>query len=211
VSDNYLRNGVRSSVASLPQTDHPAEDVVSVVVNGGKIPWVLRFWARLGIHRVYMGAVRIFASRTHRLVAVLSAPGALAFEVEGKGADTTRDDLEIHFEGIQSRGGPWGVTAIPGNSVLGARSYRVLTGVGDPATVPVIGEVHGWTAYTTQAGGTVTVAALPALGFGPVIVPQNGSISGNAMGLLAPASTWDFLNVDSYMIEYIPPGTEYDG
>lgn len=209
--DNYLRNGVRSMVASVPQQDHDFEDVVAVLVNGGKIPWVLRFWARLGTERVYIGAVRVFASRQHRLAAVLSVPGARGFEVEGKGADTTRDDLLIHFEGIQGRGGPWGVTPVPGISVLGARSYRVLTGVGDPATVVCTGEVLGWTAYTTQAAATVSVAALPALGFGPIIVPQNGSISGDAMGLLAPVSTWDFVNVDSYVIEFVPPGLEYDG
>jgi len=31
------------------------------------------------------------------------------------------------------------------------------------------------------------------------------------MGLLAPVSTWDFVNVDSYVIEFVPPGVEYDG
>lgn len=210
MSDNYLRNGARQVVASVPQADHDAEDVVAVLVDGGKIPWVLRFWARLGSGRAYIGAVRVFAARTHRVVAVLAMPGARAFEVEGKGVDTTADDLEIHFEGIQGRGGPWGVTPIVGNSVLNARSYRVLTGVGALGVI-CTGEVHGWTAYTTQAGGTVTVTALPALTFGPIIVPQNGAISGDAMGLLAPVSTWDFVNVDTYMIEYIPPGIEFDG
>jgi hypothetical protein len=211
MSEKYLQNGVRSIIASVPQTDHGAEDVVAVLVNGGRIPWVLRFWARLGAGRVYIGGVRVFASRHHRLAAVLSVPGAQAFEVEGKGVNTTVDNLEIHFEGIQGRGGPWGVAAIPGVSVLGSRSYRVLTGVGDPATVICTGEVFGWTAFTTQAAATVSVAAQPALTLGPIIVPQNGSISGNAMGLLAPVSTWDFVNVDSYMIEFVPPGVEFDG
>jgi hypothetical protein len=211
MADTYLTNGVRNIVASEPQRDHDTEEIVAVMVNGGRIPWVLRFWARLGASRVYIGGVRIFASRTNRLVAVLSAPGARSFEVEGKGADTTPDNLEISFEGVPGRGGPWGVTPIPGNSVLGARSYRVLTGVGSPAIVNCTGEVHGWTAYTTQAGATIVITAQPNLVLGPIIVPQNGSISGDAMGLLAPVSVWTFGNVDAYLIEYVPPGLEYDG
>lgn len=209
--ETYLQNGVRDIVASIPQEDHVEEDVVAVMVNGGKIPWVLRFWARLGNNRVFLGAVRTFASRHHRLVAVLAAPGARAFEVEGQGIDDTDDVLAIAFEGCPGRGGPWGVTAIPGNSVRGCRSYRVETGVGSPAIVTVTGEVHGWAAYTAQVGGVVLIQADPNLTIGPIGVPQNVGTRGNAMGLLAPISTWTFGNVDRYLIEYIPPGTEFDG
>lgn len=211
MSDNILRNNVRDIVAFVPEEDHIGENTAAVVVVGGQIPWVLRFWARLGANRAYIGAVRLFASRQKRLAAILSIPGALTFEVEGKGAETTADQLEIHFEGIEARGGPWGVHAIVGNSVLNSRSYRVLTGVGAGVPFLCTGEVHGWTAYTTQVGGTVAIAADPNLAIGPIIVPQNGSISGNAMGLLAPVSTWTINNVDSYVIEYIPPGIEFDG
>lgn len=208
MADTYLRNGVRDVVASIPQADHDQEECVAVIINGARVPWFLRFYARLGSNRIFIGGVRIFASRQNRLVAVLAVPGCRSFEVEGRADDSTIGDvLEVDFEGVPGRGGPWGVTAIPGNSVFGGRSYQVLTGAGG-GPITCTGEVHGWTAYTTLAGGTVTVTGPLGLTLGPIIVPQNGSVSGDAMGLLAPVSIWTFANVQSYVIEYIPPGVE---
>lgn len=208
MAQNTLKNGVRRIIASVPEHQHTDENTVSVVVNGGVIPWVLRFWARLGTHRCYVGAVRIFPSRDSRVVAVCSMPGAKSWEVEGRGYDATTDEIQVHFEGLPGCAGPWGVQAIPGISVDGARSYRVQTGVA--GVVQVTGEVFGWAAYAVAAGATVTAAGLPALGFGPVPVPI-GSVEGNAMGLLAPISTWTFAGTSGYMIEYVPPGGGFDG
>jgi hypothetical protein len=206
-----LKNGVRRRIASLPEEGSSnGENTVAVSATGASLPWVLRFWARLGRSSVYIGAVRIFASQENRLVAICSIPGAREFEVEGQAQDgAVVDEIAVDFEGIDARGGPWGVHAIRGNSVDGSRSYRVITGT--VGAVTVTGEVFGWAAWTTQAGGTIAVAALPALGFGPIDVPQNGAINGNAMGLLAPVSTWTFTNTDGYSIEYVPPGSFYDG
>jgi hypothetical protein len=205
-----LKNGVRRRISSLPQeSSSEGENTVSVSVSGALVPWVLRFWARLGSSSVYVGAVRIFAAQENRLVAICAIPGARWFEVEGLAQDGTVDELVVGFDGTQSAGGPWGVHPIHGASVDGSRSYRVVWGVAGAVTVT--GEVYGWAAYTTQAGATVAVAGAPALAFGPVIVPQNGAINGDARGIIAPVSTWTFTNTDSYFIEYVPPGSVYDG
>jgi len=204
----FLNNGVRTVIASRPQDGQP-EDCVAVIASGGRQPWVLRFYARLGTHRAYLGAVRLFALQTERVVAYLSAPGAQGFETEGESLVTTADRLGIEFVGTVVRGGPWGVQSVLGASVNAARSYRCVTGVAGAVTVT--GEVYGWAAQTSQAGASVAVAAQPALGFGPLIVPQNGTIAGDARGLLAPVSTWTFVNTDSYFIEFVPPGGVFDG
>jgi hypothetical protein len=205
-----LKNGLQRRVASVPQDGHPGENTVAVVVSGGVLPWVLRFWARIGSLHAYVGAVRTFAMPGDRVVAVVSMPGATAFEVEGQANDPTAvDEIGIHFEGIDSRGGPWGVHAMPGVSVDAARSYRVLTGTAGVMTVT--GEVWGWAATASVAAATVAVAAPPGLAFGPVAVPVNGEVNGNARGILAPVSTWTFVNTDSFLIEYLPPGIVFDG
>ena len=209
MADNLLQNGVPRIVASIPN-DPNGENTVAVIADGGSGPWVLRFWARLGGLRTYVGAVRFFADRHARLVAIVSVPGAASYECEGMAADvTSSESIRVTFEGIESRGGPWGVTAIPGLSVAGARSYRVERGTS--GVVTITGEVFGWAAETTLAGATITVSADPAIGFGPITVPQNGAVRGNAMGLLAPVSTWTFANVDAWIIEYVPPGLDFDG
>lgn len=199
-----LKNRIRRSILSSPQEDHPNENTVACIVAGGTIPWVLRFWAHLGSNRAYAGAVRIFPSRDHRIVAVCSMPGARNWEVEGEGATTATDELEIHFEGMESCCGPFGVHAVPGNSVAFGKSYTVATGTA--AVVQIVGEVWGWAAYATAAGATVTVAAPPTAGFGPIAVPVNGEVSGNARGILAPVSTWTFAGTSGYLIEYMAPG-----
>ena len=197
-------------MASVPQEDHATENTVGVVVIGGTLPWVLRFWARLGTHRAYLGGVRIHAMTRARIVAVASCPNARAFEVEGQATDpAAQDALTVHFEGIDAKGGPWGVQAIPGVSVPYARSYRVLTGAA--GAVPVVGEVFGWAARASAAGATVAATAGPGLAFGPVTVPVNGSVQGNCMGAMAPASNWTFVGTDGYLIEYFPPIGEFDG
>ena len=209
MSDNLLQNGVPRTVASIPSTPS-GENTVAVVVSGGSGPWLLRFWAFVGNQRTYVGAVRFFADRHSRLVAIVAIPGAVRYECEGMAADVnSRESIEIQFEGIESRGGPWGVTPIHGISVDGARSYRVATGVS--GTFTITGQVYGWAAETTLAGAGVTVTADPAVLFGPITVPQNGSVRGNAMGLIAPVSTWTFTNVNAWMIEYVPPGLDFDG
>lgn len=204
-----LQNGVRLVAASVPQEDHPDENTVGVVVTGGTLAWVLRFWARLGTHRAYLGGVRLHAMTRTRVAAIVSCPNARAFEVEGQATSNAADALEIHFEGLQARGGPWGVQAMPGVSVPYARSYRVLTGAA--GVVPVVGEVFGWAARASAAGATVAATAGPGLTFGPVAVPINGSVQGNCMGAMAPASTWTFVGTDGYLIEYFPPIGEFDG
>lgn len=208
MSADYLFNGQRSIVASQPQ-DGLEENAVGVCIDGGKIVWVLRFKALLGQNRVFIGAVRIYPSSLHRLVAILCVPGAKAFEVEGQGVDDTRDNLRVHFEGIPAKGGPWGVTPILGNSVKSARSYRVAAGVA--GVVNIEGEVLGWSAHATAAAGQVVIAALPNLAIGPIPVPAGATIRGHAESLLAPNSIWNFINTDYYMVEYVPPGIEFDG
>jgi hypothetical protein len=170
---------------------------------------VLRFWARFGSHRAYLGAVRIYPSKLDRVCAVVSFPGAQAFEVEGEANDpSVTDEIAIHFEGIEGCGGPWGVQAVRGQSVEGARSYRAATGTNGAVTIT--GEVWGWAAQST-AGGSVAVVAGPGLSFGPVVVPAGIPIGGDCRGLLAPVSTWTFTGTDNYFIEYVPPGGQYDG
>jgi hypothetical protein len=211
MSKYTLRNGIRRTISSVPEEQNfTGENTVSVSVTGGVMPWMLHFWARIGTSRVYVGAVRVFAAQQTRLVAIVSIPGAKEFEVEGKGNNAATDDeLAVEFEGIEARGGPWGVHPIPGNSVNGARSYRVLTGTN--GSVVVTGEVWGWAAYATAAAATVAVAALPGLGFGPIGVPINGSVQGDARGILAPVSTWTFTNTSGFLIEFFPPGGLFDG
>jgi hypothetical protein len=204
-----LKNGLQRRVAAVPQDGHPGENTVAVVVSGGTVPWVLRFWARIGALHVYVGAVRLFAVPGDRVVAIVSMPGATAFECEGQANDPTAvDEIGIHFEGIEARGGPWGVQAVPGVSVEYSRSYRVVTGAA--GAVVVTGEVWGWAAWATAPGATVAVAALPGLSFGPVAVPPNGSVRGNARGILAPVSTWTFVGTSGYMIEFAPPIGAFD-
>jgi hypothetical protein len=204
-----LKNGIRRVVASVPQTDNPAENTVSVLMQGGLSPWVLHFWGRFGTHRAYLGAVRTFASRFERVVAVVSFPGARAIEVEGQSSDqAATDEVSVHFEGVPAYGGPWGVQPVRGQSVEGARSYR--TAQGTNGVVTITGEVFGWAAESA-AGGTVTVTAGPALSFGPVAVPAGIPIAGDCRGLLAPVSTWTFVGTDHYFIEYMPPGGQFDG
>lgn len=205
-----LKNGLQRRIASVARDGHPGENTVAVILSGGIVPWVLRFWARLGPNLAYIGAVRVFANPTQRVAAVLSMPGAQAFEVEGQ-ANTPNavDEIGVDFEGLEARGGPWGVFPIPGVSVPWARSYRVLTGT--VGVVPVVGEVWGWAARATNPGATVTVSALPGLSFGPVAVPANGEVHGDARGILAPESTWTFAGTSGYIIEYAPPGGGFDG
>jgi hypothetical protein len=79
----------------------------------------------------------------------------------------------------------------------------------------------GGAAMATVAAATLAVAAqpqtspvtttTPALAIGPIAVPVNGEVNGNARGILAPVSTWTFVNTDSYLIEYLPPGIVFDG
>jgi len=209
MEQHTLKNGLRRIIASVPQEDRPAENTVSVIQSGGLSPWVLHFWARFGTHRAYLGAVRSFASKLDRVVAVVSFPGAQAFEVEGQSSDPQAvDEIGIHFEGDQGSGGPWGVHAVRGQSVEGARSYR--TAQGTNGAVVITGEVFGWAAQSA-AGGTVAVAAGPSLGFGPVVVPAGIPIGGDCRGLLAPVSTWTFTGTDNFFIEYMPPGAQFDG
>lgn len=212
MSELTLKNRVRRVIASQPQEGHPGENTVAVIVSGGTIPWVLRFWAMYGKHRAYVGAVRTFVNSNERVVAVCSMPGATHWEVEGSGSTSAEDEIAVHFEGIEARGGPWGVSAMPGNSVDGARSYRVATGTA--GAIVITGEVFGWAAYAVVAGATVQAVATPALtDFEPIAlpVPNGGSVNGNAMGLLAPVSTWTFTNTSAFMIEYVPPGILFDG
>lgn len=204
-----LRNGVRRKVGSMPQ-DGGSENTVAVTQSGGIMPWVLRFWAHLGGRRVYVGAVRTFVHSGDRLVAILSIPGASHYEVEGIGNNlATADEIAIDMVGLDARGGPWGVHAVPGNSVDGARSYRVLTGVS--GAVNVVGTVFGWAARTNVAAATVACSVGPAVAFGPIGVPINGEVNGDALGLLGPESTWTFVNTTGYVIEVVPPGPNFDG
>jgi hypothetical protein len=205
----YLENGVRKIVSCKPADGRP-DDCYSVVVNGGILPWVLRFRAKLQNCAPYVGAVRIFPSQLERLVAIVSVPGAVSLEVEGSATDrATRDRIGIHIESTICRGGPWGVTPIHGVSVDGARSYRVITGVS--GAVVVTGQVYGWAARAVAAGATVSAAAGPALAIGPIGVPPNGEVNGDARGLMAPISTWTFVNTTGYILEVVPPGDVFDG
>ena len=205
-----LKNGIRRRIGSLPQEgETEGENTVSVFASGALVPWVLRFWARLGPNSVYVGAVRIFAAQENRLVAICSIPGARWFEVEGRAADDSVDELLVDFGGLEAKGGPWGVHPIHGASVDGSRSYRVIRGTA--GVVTVTGEVWGWAARSVLPAATIGVTAQPGLGFGPIDVPQNGSVQGDARGMLAPVSVWTFTNTAAFFIEYFPPGSVYDG
>lgn len=200
-----LKNGLQGVVASVPQSDHQTESAVTCIATGGTIPWTLRFFARLGSRRAYVGAVRTFATKSERVVAVCSLPGAAIWEVEGRGATDVQDEIGIHFEGDVSPLIQPGVHAIPGNSVAGARSYSVLTGT--VGSVVVTGEVLGWAARSDVAGASVVVTSpFGGLNFGPIGVPEGGEVNGNCQGLIAPISTWTFVNTSGYLIEYVPPG-----
>jgi hypothetical protein len=207
-----LRNGIRKTVPDIQQGAQIAGNGMSVVMTGGIIPWVLRFWAFFGTHRSYVGAVRTFATQNSRVVAVCAMPGASSWEVEGRGATNAADEIELHLEAEDCRGGPFGVTALIGNSVEAGRSYRVLDGVSGPVVVE--GEVYGWAAWAIAAGATVQAVAPPNLqAFMPLAlgVPQNGSVRGNARGAISPVSAWTFTNTSQFMIEYFPPGIVFDG
>jgi hypothetical protein len=206
----FLQNGILGQFAASSPSDANPEDCCAVIVSGGNQPWILRIYAKLNTQKVYLGAVRLFNLQKTRVGAIVSCPGAQSFEVEGEASSTTADTLGIDFVGTQARGGPWGVSPVPGISVDGARSYRVLTGIS--GVVTVVGEVLGWAARTAQAGGTVAWVAPPSLVQPAIGVPQNGEVNGNADGLLAPESTWTFTNTDGYIIEYVPPGAfPFDG
>lgn len=210
MAQDTLKNGLQRRVASVARDGHPGENTVAVVVEGGSAPWILRFYAKLGQHRAFMGAVRLHQLTTQRVVAVLSMPGASSFEVEGQANNPTLlDEISVSFEGIEARGGPWGVFPVPGVSVAWARSYRVVTGTA--GVVVVTGEVWGWAARAINPGATVAVAAAPGLSFGPVAVPPNGEVHGDARGILAPVSTWTFVGTTGYLIEFAPPGGVFDG
>ena len=142
-------------------------------------------------------------------MALVCVPGATAYEVTGEvSIPGTIDQLQVDLEGIEATGGPWGVQAVRGHSVDGARSYRALSGVsGGPIIVQ--GTVFGWTAYSV-GGGSVTVAAGPSLSW-TVPVPAGATASGDCRGRLAPLSAWTFAGTDSYFIEYEPPGETFDG
>lgn len=209
MADNILQNGVRKRLASLPQRK-ASENGCAVLLEGGSMPWHLQFWAAFGSQKAYLGGIRAFALVESRLVAFIACPGADYFEVEGQGADvSTNDRVMVSFQGADLRGGPWGVSAVPGTSVLGSRSYRVVTGAA--GVVVVTGEVFGWAARATAPGATVAVAATPALSWGPVGVPANGEVHGDARGILAPVSTWTFVGTTGYLIEFAPPGGVFDG
>lgn len=209
-----LRNGIPKVIGSAPQEGR-AEDCAAIVVTGGTVPWVLRFSARCGNYVARLGGVRIYPSALSRVVAVVASPGAKGFEVSGyaltdSAAGIVQDSLDVHIEGTPARGGPWGVQAIPGMSVLLSRSYRVIGGTnGGPITVT--GEVHGWAARATAPGATVTITTLPGLTIGPLPVPALGEINGDALGVIAPVSNWTFTGTSEYMIEYFPPFGETDG
>lgn len=208
-----LRNGILQPIGSRPQEGR-AEDCAAIVVSGGTVPWVLRISARCGNFVARLGAVRVYPMPISRVVAFVASPGAKGFEVSGyaltdPAAGIATDSLDVHIEGTPARGGPWGVQAVPGFSVLQSRSYRVLTGVA--GVVNVTGEIHGWAAWAAGAGATVAAAALPTLGFGPVGVPAGGAVRGNCLGEMAPVSTWTFTNTSGYLIEYFPPFGESDG
>lgn len=212
MSESTLKNRVRRRIASAPSADLQDENSVAVVVRGGTIPWVLRFWGRFGDDLAYAGAVRIFPAKFARVVAICSMPGARQWEVEGRGATDAVDEIAVHFEGIEAKGGPFGVQPVAGVSVAGGRSYRVATGTN--GNIVITGEVFGWAAWATAAAATVQAVANPALtDFAPIAlpVPAGGAVQGNAMGLLAPISTWTFTNTAAFMIEYVPPGIVFDG
>lgn len=198
-------------VASMPQSNRPGENTHAVIAQGAQYPWVLHFVSVIGGHKTHVGSVRTFPTvRESALVAIVSIPGAVAVEVWGQCAvPNVTDEVRIDFEGIEAKGGPWGVHPIPGASVAGGRSYRVVTGVaGGP--IVVTGTVLGWTA-TSTAGGTVTATAQPSLTIGPIVIPAGTTISGDAREMLAPSSNWTFAGTDSFVIEYIPPNGQFDG
>jgi hypothetical protein len=207
----FIRNGIPRVIGSVHEdASIGGENTVSVVQSGGTLPWRLRFYALLGSQRVQIGSVRTFAATTDRLVAVISVPGARGFAVDGSATDpNSNESIEVHFEGMQCIGGPFGVHAIPGFSVDGARSYRLLAGVNGAVTVT--GQVWGWAAFATAPGATVAASAGPALALGPAPVPTNGSVRGDARGIMAPVSTWTFTGTSGYLIEYTPPAGVFDG
>jgi hypothetical protein len=214
-----LQTGIQRRVSGLPSIQdastltNQGPNAASIVAIGGTLPWVLRIWGQFGKGLSYVGAVRVFPRQGSRLVAVVSAPGARWYEIEGVCSTpvgtSAIDEMGIEIHPCVAAGGAWGVQPVLGNSVDGARSYRVLTGAS--GVVAVTGEVFGWAARSVLAGATIAVAAGPALGFGPIGVPQNGEVHGDARGLMAPVSTWTFTNTSGYVIEYVPPGPIFDG
>src|SRR5512136_1107282 len=201
-----LKNGLAGKVASVPQEDHATESAVTVIATGGTIPWTLRFYAKFGTRRAYVGSVRTFATKAQRVIAVCSLPGAAIWEVEGNGATDAADEIGIHFEGDVSPLVIPGVHAMPGNSVNGARSYSVITGT--VGSVTVTGEVMGWAARSDVAGASLSVTSpFGNLALGPIGVPEGGEVNGNCQGLIAPVSTWTFVNTTGYLIEVVPPGS----
>lgn len=198
-------------IASVPQGDSKGENTHAIIAQGSVHPWVLHFVSVIGGRKCLVGSVRTFpTSKEAHLVAIVSIPGAVSVEVWGQcSVPSVKDEMSIDIEGIEAKGGPWGVFPIPGASVAGGRSYRVITGVaGGP--IVVTGTVLGWTA-TSTAGGTVTATALPSLTIGPIVIPPGSTISGDARGLLSPVSNWTFVGTDSYAIEFVPPDGQFDG
>jgi hypothetical protein len=209
MADRYtLRNGVYREVTSVGANGR-RENTVCIVQTGGVIPWVVRLWANLGIQRVYCGAVRSYPTRTTRLIAVASVPGADTWTAEGQGATTAADEISIEFLGTTDGAGFVGVKPVLGASVEGARAYRAVSGTA--GTVTISGEIWGWAAHASLPGASVSCSGDPALAFGPIDVPANGGTSGDCRGLMAPTSTWTFAGTDGYFIEYVPFGNTYDG
>jgi len=201
-----IRAGLRDVITFEPKT---AENAVSVVVQGGTVPWCLHFRAQIADRRAYVGSVKLFATKDPRLVAVVSCPGASKWEVSGEPTVLgAKDQIEVALNGHESKGGPWGVVPIAGNSVDGARAYRIISGTsGGP--IVVTGTVYGWTAYSV-AGGSVTCTASPAFSF-TVPIAAGTSVSGDCRGCAPPVSNWTFTGTDSYFLEVLPPGGAFDG
>jgi len=207
--NNVLNSAVPQTICTTPSADGN-DNCIAVSMLGGAMPWLLRFWAMLGNRRVYLGGVRTFVAQPERLIAIVSCPAADKFEVEGNcyGTRGATDQISLFLTGFASTAGPWGVQAVPGNSISGSRSLRVLSGVN--GAILVNGEVHGW-AVTSAAGGTLTIVVSPTLTIGPIAIPAGVPVSGDFQGRLGPQSVWTFVGTDDYMIEMAPPGGTLDG
>lgn len=206
--NNVLNSAVPGTICTTPGADGK-DNCIAVSMLGGAAPWLLRFWALLGGRRIYLGGVRTYVAQPERLVAIVSCPAAQRFEVEGHCYTTnSRDQISLFLTGFASTAGPWGVQAVPGNSVAGARSIRTLSGVN--GAILVTGEVHGWR-VRSAAGGTLTIQVSPTLTIGPIAVPAGVLVEGDFLGQLGPSSIWTFIGTDSYSIEMTPPGGLLDG
>lgn len=210
MANNTLQAGNPTRTVASTAADNARENTHVIVAHGALYPWVLHFKSVIGGQKCAVGNVRIFpCSKEAAAVAIVSIPGAAAVEVWGQcSVPNVQDEVRIDIEGIESKGGPWGVFPVAGSSVAGGRSYRVVTGVA--GVVQVTGTVLGWTAMST-AGGTVQITAQPSLSIGPIVIPPGATISGDAREILSPISTWNFVGTDSFVIEFIPPNGQFDG